>query len=352
MQKKYDLVILTNLSPFYKINLYNEIAKKQKIFVVFISKYSKHRAEDFFKGEKNFEHIYLDDGVYEERDSKKNAFKLAKIIKNMKYKKIVLGGWDSLENWTGWLLSSKEQNAVVIESSEFESTNKGIKGLIKKIFVSKISLGFVSGESQSNLLKNVGYKGEIRKTKGVGIFNYKKVNVERKKEEVKKFLYVGRLSPEKNLEQIIRVFNTMPNLELNIVGYGPLEEKLRKLSEDNIKFLGKIDNEKLSEVYQENDVFILSSKSEPWGLVVEEALYNGLPLILSNKVGCSTEIMKNNQYGYVYNIEDDFDLNNKIELLVDIFKYYEIKKEITKIDFEKIKLNQIECYCLSEENYE
>lgn len=344
MQKKYDLVFLTNLSSFYKINLYNEIAKKQNIFVIFMSKCSKNRNVDFFRGEKRFEYIYLDNGVYEERNSKKNVLKLVKILKKMNYKKIALGGWDSLENWGGWLVSSRKQNAVVIESSEFESTNKGIKGLIKKIFVSKVSLGFASGESQSNLLRSVGYKGEIRKTKGVGIFNYKKVNIEKNIAEVKKFLFVGRLSPEKNLEQVIRVFNNMPNLELNIVGYGPLEKELKELANKNINFLGKIDNEKLSEVYQKNDVFILSSKSEPWGLVVEEALYNGLPVILSNKVGCHTEIIKNDNQGYVYNVESDEDLKIKINKLIDLKNYQRIKSNVRKLNFEKIKQDQIDAY--------
>lgn len=347
MQKKYDLVFLTNLSAFYKINLYNEIAKKQNIFVIFISKYSKDRNGDFFKGEKNFEYTYLDNGVYEERNSKKNALKLIKILKKMNYKKIALGGWDSLENWTGWLLSSKEQNAVVIESSEFESTNIGIKGLIKKIFISKVSLGFASGESQSNLLRNVGYEGEIRKTKGVGIFNYKKVNIEKSIKEVKKFLYVGRLSPEKNLEQIIRTFNNMSNLELSIVGYGPLEKKLKKLSNNNIKFLGKINNEKLSEIYHENDVFILPSKSEPWGLVVEEALYNGLPVIVSDRVGCHTELIKNDEQGYVYDVESDKDLEMAIEKIMDLERYSKIKFNVKKLDFEKIKNMQIKSYSLN-----
>lgn len=350
MQTKYDLVFLTNLPAFYKINLYNEIAKKQNIFVIFISKYSKNRNEDFFKGEKNFEYIYLDNGVYEERKSGKNALKLAKILKGMEYKKIALGGWDSLENWTAWILSSKKQNTIVVESSEFESTNKGVKGLLKKLFVSKISLGFASGEAQSNLLRNVGYKGDIRKTKGVGIFNYKKINIERDIKEVKNFLYVGRLSPEKNLEQIIRVFNNMPNLQLNIVGYGPLEKKLKEQSNNNINFLGKIDNEKLSEVYQKNDVFILPSKVEPWGLVVEEALYNGLPVILSDRVGCLSEIIEDKQNGLIYNVLLDSDLIKKIEMMVNLKKYLGMKKKVQELDFFKIKESQVQAYLFKEDS--
>lgn len=344
MQKKYDLVFLTNLPAFYKVNLYNEIAKKQKIFVIFMSRYSKDRNEDFFKGEKNFEYIYLEKNIYEQRNSLKNALKIIGILRNISYKKIVLGGWDTLECWMTWMLSSKRQNSLVIESSEFESTNKGIKGILKKIFVSKISLGFASGQSQANLLKNVGYKGKIKKTKGVGIFNYKKAEITRKIVDVKKFLYVGRLSTEKNIKQIIKIFNEKPNLELSIVGYGPLEFELKALACNNIKFLGKIDNERLTEIYQSNDVFILPSKSEPWGLVVEEALYNGLPVILSNKVGCHTEIIQNGKQGYVYEVESDEDLKTKIDEVINLENYLRIKSNIKKLNFEKIKEEQIKIY--------
>lgn len=346
MKKKYDLIFLTNLSAFYKINLYNEIAKEQKIFVIFISKYSKNRNNNFFKGEKTFEYIYLDDKIYEKRDCKKNSLKLIKILQNIEYKKIVLGGWDSLENWVGWIWSSKKQNSIIIESSEFESTDKGLKGLLKKIFISRVTLGFASGESQANLLKKLGYKEEIRKTKGVGIFNYKKENLKREILEVKKFLYVGRLSAEKNIEQIIKIFNEMPKLELNIVGYGPLEKELKEIAKNNINFLGEVPNEKLSIIYQNNDVFILPSKSEPWGLVVEEALFNGLPVILSNKVGCSTELIEHDIHGYIYDVHKQDELKFYIKNITDITKYKEFKKNVQKKDFENIKKNQIKSYVL------
>ncbi|MHA4984948.1 glycosyltransferase [Cetobacterium somerae] len=350
MSKKYDLVFLTNLSAFYKINLYNEIAKKQKIFVIFMSRYSENRSEDFFKGKKNFEYTYLEEDIYENRNSLKNSLKIIKILKNMSYKKIILGGWDSVECWVAWLLSSKKQNCIVIESSEFESTNKGLKGILKKIFVSKISLGFASGESQANLLKNVGYKGKIIKTKGVGIFDYKKLNIERNISTVKKFLYVGRLSPEKNIEQIIDIFNERMDLELNIVGYGPLKNKLQKAAKDNIHFLGKIDNEKLSEIYQKNDVFILPSKSEPWGLVVEEALYNGLPVILSDKVGCHTEVIENEKHGYIYPCDSKEVLLEVIDKIKNIENYNLIKKNVKKLDFNAIRNIQVKSYYFEDAN--
>ena len=347
MQKKYDLVFLTNLSSFYKINLYNEIAKKKNIYVIFISKFSNNRSNDFFVGEKFFEYTYLNLDIYENRNSIKNSKKLRKILVGLEYEKIVLGGWDSLENWTAWLLSSKQQNALVVESSEFESTIKGIKGLLKKYFLRKISLSFASGNSQINLLRSLGYEEKIVKTKGVGIFNYEKIVEKKKKlENITKFLYVGRLSNEKNIEQLIRIFNEKPNLQLNIVGYGPLENNLKSIALENINFLGEIKNKNLSKVYQDNHVFILPSKYEPWGLVVEEALFNGLPVLLSDKVGCSTEIIENTKHGYVFPVDSKIEILTKIEQIIEIENYNFIKENIKKIDFKKIKKEQVEAYFL------
>ena len=340
----YDYIFLTLDSSFYKVNLYNELSQKMKIFVIFLCSKNSCRDEKFLNHKKNFEYIYLSDSVYEKRNKILNVLKILKILKIKKYKKLVLGGWDSLENWSALFFSSKNKNALVIESSEFESTNRGIKGLLKKIFVSRISLGFASGESQIALLKNVGYKNEIRKTKGVGIFNYKKINIIREISEVKKFLYVGRLSSEKNVEQIIDIFNKIPELELNIVGYGPLEVKLKNKANKNINFLGKIENDGLSQIYQENDVFILPSKSEAWGLVVEEALYNGLPVILSNKVGCHTELIKNGEEGYIYDLESEKDFKGKIYKMINLKNYLRIKENVKKMNFELIKKGQLKSY--------
>ena len=55
-------------------------------------------------------------------------------------------------------------------------------------------------------------------------------------------------------------------------------------------------------------MLILPSKFEPWGLVIEEAIYNGIPVISSNKVGCNQDLISNLKVGYVFK-------NNSIESL-------------------------------------
>ena len=230
MSIKYDYLIITNLPAFYKINLYNEISKNQKIKVVYLGQRSNIRDKDFVSAQMNFEHEYLNNGELENRNKIKSIFKMISIIKKTNYKKILIGGggWGDIENWMAIFIGSKPKNALVLESSIYESKTTGLKGLMKKIFLRRISFGYVSGEDQKKLLEALGFKGKTIKTYGVGIMNFEK-KPERKHNfnQRKKFLYVGRLSKEKNIKFLIDRFNEL-NYELGIVGSGPEEEKLKE----------------------------------------------------------------------------------------------------------------------------
>lgn len=104
-----------------------------------------------------------------------------------------------------------------------------------------------------------------------------------------------------------------------------------------------MDNKKLPQVYQENDVFVLPSEIEPWGLVVEEALNNGAPVLVSDRVGCGPEIV-NESNGLVFKFDSEEDLLSKIEKISQIGYYNELRKNISKLDFAEIERKQIECY--------
>jgi len=145
-----------------------------------------------------------------------------------------------------------------------ESTSKGFKGLMKKIFLSRITTVLASGCLHVKLLKALGYNGEIKLTKGVGIIN-KPVFTALKREYRKRFLYIGRFSSVKNLKFLIAVFNELPEYSLTLIGDGEEFGNLKSLSKQNIVFKESIENKKLQEEFLGHDVFILPSLSEPWG---------------------------------------------------------------------------------------
>ncbi len=329
-------IFLTNLPSFYKINLYNKIAEYINILVVFTGRDSDIRNSDFMRGKINFDTIFLRGSEFQK------AIQFARIIRERDYSELIIAGWDNLASWVGAFVSPKIKNSVVIESSIFESETSGVKGILKRLFNSRVSKAFCSGKSQADLANSVGFKGKIIITKGVGVFNYRDQPKYQPRDKVENFVYVGRLAEEKNLEWLIKQFERYPELNLIIIGFGLLETRLKSISPKNIVFLGAINNKDLYKYYEDADVFVLPSLSEPWGLVVEEALNNGLPVMVSDRVGCHEEIV-NNDNGVVFKLtEDDFD--RKLVEMTDVANHNRMRKNISNMKFDIIEERQVQCY--------
>ena len=335
----YDKIFVTNLPSFYKINLYNEINKKQRILAIFTESGDSTRNADFYKGKMNFDYIKLGD-----RSLLSKMFAMLRIIFSFKYNAMLIGGWDSVITWFCAFLSPKKKNALTLESSILESDTGGLKGFLKRIFLSRISKVYASGQMHRKLLDALGYKGEVAITKGVGVYNVVETPPFKPKAEVKNFIYVGRFVPWKNLENLVKAFEKFPDCTLTMVGFGELDKKLRSIAPKNVVFTGAVDNAKLPEYYRKSDVLILPSYSETWGVVVEEALNNGIPAIISENVGCKGDVVVGGETGVVFSFSEPDGLVRAIERIRDIRLYDKISRNIRNIDFAGIRAYQINCY--------
>lgn len=99
-----------------------------------------------------------------------------------------------------------------------------------------------------------------------------------KPKEGEYFLTGGRFVAAKNFDLIIKAANTA-KVNLKIFGSGILEGNLRKISKDNIEFLGKIGNEDLISYYKGAKAFIAAQKDEDFGMTLAEAQAAGCPAI-------------------------------------------------------------------------
>lgn len=332
------MIYITNLPSFYKINLFNQIAKKRKLFVVFTHDNSFMRNSDFYAGEREFEYSSIANMTI----IGKIAF-IYNLLKNSSYEQLLVEGWYQPVYWFAVLVSHHTKNRVVVESSIWESKTVGFKSYFKKIFLKRISMAYVSGKSQADLCKALGFKGKLIITKGVGIFNIKPQPPFYEKTSVTNFIYVGRLSPEKNLKYLIETFNQLSELKLNIIGFGPQEQFLKSISKENTIFHGAIPNSEVYKFYQQNDVFILPSISEPWGMVVEEAFNNGLPVIVSDRIGCAEEIV-NESNGLVFKLSEPDGLMKAIKKIQEVSFYNSLRSNISEMNFKKIAEEQVKCY--------
>lgn len=129
----------------------------------------------------------------------------------------------------------------------------------------------------------------------------------------KYFLYVGRLSSEKNVDGLLQGWveyrrggGTWP---LVLVGGGPEETMLRRTAElsgfaADVHFAGHKGFRELPTYYASAGCFVLPSKREPWGLVVNEALASSLPVIVSARCGCAEDLVESGANGFVFDPDD------------------------------------------------
>jgi glycosyltransferase involved in cell wall biosynthesis len=69
---------------------------------------------------------------------------------------------------------------------------------------------------------------------------------------------------------------------------------------DKVKFLGFVNQSQLSSIYRAANLFILPSDYEPFGVVVNEAMLCGCPVIVSDRVGARADLVKNGETGFIY----------------------------------------------------
>lgn len=126
--------------------------------------------------------------------------------------------------------------------------------------------------------------------------------------EDKVILYLGRISKEKNLEEVIRIMpeylSKRKNVKMLIVGNGPDRERLEEYTgqlecREQIIFAGEQPWDWIAGFYHTGDVFVSASNSETQGLTYIEAMAAGLPLV-AKKDRCLDDILENGVNGYIF----------------------------------------------------
>lgn len=118
-------------------------------------------------------------------------------------------------------------------------------------------------------------------------------------------LYVGRVSVEKRLDLLQKIFRRRDNATLTIVGDGPYRRKLQRELPQAV-FTGAVhDVNVLKKLYASADIFVFPSETETFGQVLMEAAAAGLPRIVSDK-GASKELVRHGVDGFVAKDETEF----------------------------------------------
>ena len=180
--------------------------------------------------------------------------------------------------------------------------------LAKKAYKNADKVIAVSNALARNLNNNFGVNAEvIHNIVDVSNFQYLK----RKHKETFTFISVGNLISLKGFDLLIeafaKAFKDDKSVLLKIVGDGPERNNLQNVVNqcgvnDKVSFLGEICREKLRDIYNEGDAFVLSSRSETFGVAYIEAMATGMPVIATSCGGPSDFV--NEQNGYLIPVDD------------------------------------------------
>lgn len=136
------------------------------------------------------------------------------------------------------------------------------------------------------------------------------------------FLFLGQLIHRKGVDLLLRAFSNISNENwcLIIVGGGDLKSELEslvkklKISNQRVLFYPSVNSDEIPDILASADVFVLPSRNDGWGVVLNEAASLEKPIIASNTVGAAWHLIEDGQNGYKFKSGDFSDLQRKMEI--------------------------------------
>ena len=230
----------------------------------------------------------------------------------------IIPGVDRPEYWLQALVLAirGRKRAVFFDSTRFDRPQRPLRRFAKRMFFKLVPWTLSYGERSRAYAISLGIRAERALVRPQAAYlpagyDARHMLAQRKQHgdpSKRVFLYVGRLSPEKGIDTLIDAFSRYrsvdPQAQLRIVGSGPEETALKALAaehgmEGSVVFPGAMQDDTLQKEYLCATALVLPSRSEPWGLVVNEALHHGCPVIVSDRCGCVPELVAGSPCGIV-----------------------------------------------------
>ena len=209
------------------------------------------------------------------------------------------------------------KNSDYIIAQSTNTKNNAIKFYSPNKDIKVIPLGYESSSFKKVNRKNLGLEEDIIYT-----------------------ISVGRIIKRKGYDFLIKSIAKLNNPKVHalIIGNGPEKESLQKLSKElnigsQINFLGMVSEEKKFQYLSVSDIYILSSVHEGFGIVLQEAMQVGLPIVATDNGG-QVDFINDGQNGFLIRFGDDGGMKNSIERILG---NRNMKMKMSKENKKKVK---------------
>ena len=294
------LALFTEIPAPYRIPLFNALAERTELRVLFLAErdprrgfYEAHREEWRFAHRllrgpelrRGGRWLVLNRGVLRE-------------LRRFRPDVVAVGGWNQPAFWLALAYCRVRRIPLLvwIESTARDARSEARPlALARTAMVRGASAAYVPGTAAAEYARSLGVQLVETAPNAIDASIFEQAAVDRSGRQGCTFLYAGRLDPEKGLDTLLEAFRDVPGT-LVLVGAGSDEQRLRGLAGDRVRFEGPKSRDELVRYYGEADVFVLPSRSEPWGMVLNEAAAAGLPLVATEAVGAARDLVDGNGF--------------------------------------------------------
>lgn len=328
------VLFLANIPSPYRVAFFNELGKFCDLTVLFERYSAADRDKRWNSGQhKNFNAVFLN-GVKLGTDAS-FSLECLKYLKKNKFDVIVLAGYSSPTGILSFMHCRLHKIPYIISSDgAFMREEHGLKHKFKRFLLSKSKAALVTNEEtkkyintyginedkiyiypftslyQTDLLQSVTSQDEKHALK-------EKLGIK----ENKVVISVGRFIHIKGYDILLNSWRSISaNTGLYIIGGTPTEEYLRMVKElklKNVHFVEFMNKKDLFDYYKASDLFVFPTRGDVWGLVINEAMACGLPVITTDRCGAGLALVKEEKNGHIVPIDNSDALSEKMNELID-----------------------------------
>lgn len=348
------VLFLTNIPSPYRVDFFNALGKKCDLTVLFETSTAKDRDRKWVADKiDNFTAIFMK-GI---KCGQAEAFcpEVVKYVAKKEYDVVVVGMYSSP---TGMLaieiMKLIKKKFIISSDGGIKKDDAGIKHWIKEHFISSASAWLSTGKVTDEYLMYYGARKELihrypfTSVKESDILESPIAHADkihyREKIGMKEdyiVLSVGQFIYRKGYDLLLSACRDLRgNIGVYIVGGKPTQEYLNQKKElclDNVHFIDFMSKIELSNFYKAADIFVLPTREDIWGLVINEAMAYGLPVITTEACVAGVEMIKNSTIGKIipsdnvesiYSAINEFSISHSVfrtDLILEISKQYSIE---------------------------
>lgn len=323
------VLFVTNLPSPYRVDFFNELGKLAELTVI----YERSSASDRNEKWKSDKAVFYREVFVNARilgTDRSLGFGVIGEIKRCDFDYLILSGYSSPSVMLAIAYCRLKKIPYYIESDGgFYKKDRFLLRILKKSLLLNASGYFITCEQYKKYLLSLGvdesiiYKYNFTSLRYKDIISTPIANAEKLKirqtlslKEEKIILTVGQFIERKGFDILIKAAEKLSdNTGIYFVGGNPIDEYItlkENLKLDNVHFVGFKSKEELKEYYKAADVFVLPTRKDIWGLVINEAMAFGLPIITTNRCIAGLELIENGKNGYIVSVDDVSELAEKI----------------------------------------